>query len=218
MTVLLFVFLTIILGLTVEYFLERKKKQDEVIQPQSRNLSLSRIIQMLPKGVFLQPSFTWSKILDTGNLMLGIHPFLLEIIGEPDRVETVQQGEKIRKGETLFTIHKNDKILRVKSPVTSTVITINPDFHLVSEESMGQTWLYAMKPENVSAEIPGWFISEKSREWLNKKFQQMKGFFVQRQPQGQVGVTMADGGELPAGVLAKFDQKTWQDFEDRFMS
>lgn len=218
MTVLLFVLFTVILGLTVDYFLQRKKMRVGAAKPQTNHLSLSRIFHMLPDGVFLQPSFTWSKILDTGNLLIGIHPFLLEIVGEPDLVETVEQGKRIKKGETLFTLKKDRKLLRVKSPITGSVVTVNPDYELVSGEQMGQIWLYAVKPENVSVEIPGWFISEKSKEWLNEKFQQMKGFFVQKALRDRVGVTMADGGELPVGVLSKFDQKIWDDFEKQFVS
>lgn len=218
MSVLLFVVFTIIVGLTVDYFLQRKNKVAKAGQSQTRTLSLSKILSMLPGGVFLQPSLTWSKILDTGNLLVGIHPVLLGILGEPDTVETAAQGTRIKKGETLLTLKKDHKALRVKSPVSGSIVTVNPDFELTSGESMGQIWLYAMKPQNVSAEIPTWFISEKSREWLNEKFQQMKGFFIQKQPQDQVGLTMADGGELPVGVLSKFDQKIWDDFEEQFFN
>ncbi len=83
---------------------------------------------------------------------------------------------------------------------------------------MAQTGIYGIKPDNMSAEISNWFIAEKSKEWLNEKFQQMKNFFVRNLPQQHVGLTMADGGELPFGILTKFDKKTWQDFENKFFN
>ncbi len=216
MLVLVFVALTFLVGVTVDYFIQRKKQIAGIAQPQANNLSLSKVAQMLPAGIFLQPSFTWSKILNTGNLRLGINPILMGLIGEPEKVETLQQGQKVKKGETLLHLHKGSKELHVKAPVAGSIIAVNPDFDEASWENSGQTWLYAIKPENVSSEIPNWFIAEKSREWLNEIFLQLKNFFTQSLSQKQMGLTMADGGELPVGVLSKFDKKTWQDFENTF--
>jgi len=208
MSVLLFVIFTIIVGLTVDHFLHRKK-QNEIPQPErAKSLSLSEIIQMLPKEVFLQPTFTWSKILDTGNLMLGIHPVILELTGEPTIVETLQPGDHVKKGETFITLHKDYKQLHLKTPVTGKIIAVNPDFYDATGADLGRTWLYAIKPEYVSSEIPQWFVAEKSHEWLKEKFQQIKNFFIQKKPQKEMGLTMADGGELPIGVLSEFDKET----------
>jgi hypothetical protein len=44
----------------------------------------------------------------------------------------------------------------------------------------------------------------------------MTSFFMQSISQNKLGLTMTDGGELPVGVLSQFDQKTWQDFENKF--
>jgi len=46
----------------------------------------------------------------------------------------------------------------------------------------------------------------------------MKSFFAQSSPQSQLGYTMADGGDLPIGILSKFESKTWQDFEEKFLN
>jgi glycine cleavage system H lipoate-binding protein len=218
MTVLLLVFLTIIFSVTVDYFIQRRKKIAVTAQVQANNLSLPKIAHMVPAGVFLQPSFTWSKILDTGNIMLGIHPVLMGLIGEPDMVETLQQGEKVNKGETLIRLHRDSKELQVKAPVAGTILAINPDFDDASWENMGKSWLYGIRPENISSEIPNWFIAEKSRDWLDEIFQQIKTFFIQSLSRQQMGLTMADGGELPLGVLSEFDKKTWRDFENRFFN
>jgi len=34
----------------------------------------------------------------------------------------------------------------------------------------------------------------------------------------EVGVVMADGGDLPIGILSQFDEKIWNDFERQIIA
>ncbi len=216
--VALFVVLTIIVFASVDYFIQRKKKIGLAAEQAPSRISLSRLIGMLPPGIFMQPTFTWSKILDSGNLILGINPVLMGIIGEPDEIEMLPDGEKVEKGQPLLKIRKGNKILQIKSPVSGTVTGIN---HQVLEdatwENISQSWLYSLQPQEVAAEIPSWLIAEKARNWLNSKYQEMKHFFMNSLPQEQMGITMADGGDLPVGILSEFDENTWKKFEKEFI-
>lgn len=216
--VVLFVVLTIVLFLTIEYFIQRKKKTKLASESQPSKLSLARIFHMLPKGVFFQPSFTWSKILDSGNMVLGVHPVLLGIVGEPDKIEMLHEGEKVKKGEPLLKIHKDSKKLRVKAPVNGTVTAVSPDFdENMSWDKLSQIWLYTIKPENVSEEISNWVVAEKANQLLNEKYLQIKNFFLENFPRTETGITMADGGDLPLGILSNFDHQTWEKFEEEFI-
>ncbi len=217
--VVLFMVLTIILFVTVDYFIQRKKKIGLAAQPQLNKLSLSKIFHMLPTGVFLQPSFTWSKILDSGNLIVGIHPVLMGLIGEPDEIQMLHQSEEVRKGDTLLKLRKGNKVLNVKSPVDGKISGLNEQIlDDATWENISQNWLYSLKPQNVASEIPSWFIAEKSQNWVNEKYQQIKAFFMNTMPQTEMGITMADGGDIPVGILSQFDEKTWQKFEKEFIA
>jgi glycine cleavage system H lipoate-binding protein len=218
MLVLLLVLLTIVFCVTVDHFVRRRNKIASADQQQKNNLTLTQIASLLPAGIFLQPSFTWSKILETGDLMLGIHPVLMGLIGEPDMVETLPDGEQLAKGDILVKIHRDSKILHVKSPLACTILTKNLDFDEASWEDIGRTWLYRVEPKKISSEIPNWFIAEKSKDWIDEKFQQITNFFINSFSQKEMGLIMTDGGELPVGVLSKFDKKSWQDFERKFIT
>ena len=37
-------------------------------------------------------------------------------------------------------------------------------------------------------------------------------------PKNQIGITMADGGDIPVGILSQFDEKVWGTFEKQFIS
>ncbi|GAB4367144.1 MAG: hypothetical protein Kow0042_07510 [Calditrichia bacterium] len=212
------VILTLILFLVIDYLLRRKKKAPQVETDRPRTLSLSKILNMMPSGVFLQPAFTWSKILDSGHLILGIHPLILGLIGKPDNIELCEEGQEIAKGDSVLKIFKNSRLLRIKSPVQGKIRSINPQISLENSwENLGHQWLYVIEPVNVSEEVGNWFVAEKSHFWLNEKYQEIKNFLMQVLPKTQVGATMADGGDLPVGVLSQSDKKTWQEFEKRFL-
>lgn len=220
--VVLFVVLTIILFVTVDYFIQRRKKIGLAADVRPAYLSLSKVAHLIPTGVFTQPTFTWSKILDSGNLMLGVHPVLLGLIGEPDEIELLKQSQEVNKGDNLLKLHKGKKEISVKSPVKGTITSINQD--LLKDptwENLSQNWIYCVRPVNVAEEIKNWLIAERAKDWINEKYQQIKNFFIYVAPKtemAEVGVVMADGGDLPIGILSQFDEKIWNDFERQIIA
>ncbi len=218
MLTLIMVVLTIALGLLIDHYYRKRHQESVSVARERQGLSLSRILNMLPKGVFLQPTFTWSRMLDTGNMMIGIHPLLMGLTGEPDAIKTREVGEEIKKGETFITIYDNGKELQIKSPISGKIVAINPDFYEAKGIDLGKVWLYAIRPVNVAQEIKNWYVAEKSSEWLKEKFQQITAFLMQKIQQQNMGITMADGGELPVGILTNFDASTWKEFNQNILS
>lgn len=215
----LLVVLMVIAVLAVEFLIQRRKRLALVARENVAALRINRITNLIPRGVFLQPSLTWSKILTSGNLMVGLNPVLLGLVGKPDKIDLVANGQNVRKGDTLFTIHKDAKMLRVKSPVNGVVTGLNAQASVDNSwENLSQNWLYTINPENISDEVSGWLVAEKASAWLQEKHQQLKNFFAQLMPQAEMGLTMADGGDLPVGILSHFDAADWQKFEENFIA
>jgi glycine cleavage system H lipoate-binding protein len=216
--VVLFVVLTIILFISIDYVIQRRKKVGLASQPIPGTVSLSKLLSLVPNGVFVQPSFTWSKMLDSGNLLLGIHPILMGLVGDPDEIELLHQGEDVKKGQPILRIHKNNKELAVASPVEGTVTGLNSQIvEDATMENLSQNWIYSLRPVNVSSEVPKWFVAEKAKSWINERYNQIGKFFRDALPTSDLGITMADGGDLPFGILSQFDESTWEKFEKQFI-
>ncbi|GAB4342515.1 MAG: hypothetical protein Kow0037_29950 [Calditrichia bacterium] len=216
--VIALVIISFIIFLAIDYLIRRKKTAAQTELEHPGTLSLSKILNILPSGVFLQPSFTWSKILDSGYLILGIHPLLLGLIGKPDEIELFNEGQEIAKGDPVLKISKKGRQIEIKSPIPGKIQATNPQISPESSwENLGHQWLYVIEPVNVSEEVGNWFVAEKSHSWLNEKYQEIKSFFMQSLPNSELGLTMADGGDLPVGVLSQSDKKTWQKFEKKFL-
>lgn len=217
--VVLMVIFTILLFIAIDYSIQRRKRVGVLSPVHPGKVALSQILSFLPEGVFLQPSFTWTKILDSGNLLMGVHPVVMGLVGEPDEIELLKNGQGVKKGETILKIHKGNKVLDVRAPLDGIVTGLNDQvMEDATVETISRNWIYTIKPENVSAELPQWLIAEKAKNWINEKYAQMKKFFHESLAQTDLGITMADGGDLPFGILSQFDEKTWQKFGESFFT
>ena len=217
--VVIFVAATIIALLAIDYFFihpNRVKKAEEISIGEL--IPLSRTMQDIPAGVFLQPSFTWTKIKDDGTLTLGLHPLILGLIGPPYEIELLQDKEYIEKGDPLLKVVKDGRQITIGSPVEGQVMKFNQA--LLGEtdwEHLNMSWLYRIKPQNVSEEIKSWQYSEDAASWMNRKFQDVKSFVFDKLAPTDVGMTMADGGDVPVGILSKLDDEEWDEFKEKFL-
>jgi hypothetical protein len=106
--VALLVVLTIIALLAADYFLLRPRRHEETQEgiPLPGLEPLSAAAAHLPAGVFLQPTFTWSRTQPDGQLLMGIHPLLFGLVGAPYQIDLLPSGEQVGKGAPLARIKK----------------------------------------------------------------------------------------------------------------
>lgn len=217
--VVILVAATILALLAIDYFFisprEAQKAQEMTI---GEIIPLSKTLRDIPAGVFLQPSFTWTKMKEDGTLTLGLHPLLLGLIGLPYEIELLQDKEVIEKGDPLLRVNKDGRYMTISSPVEGEVIKFNQA--LLGEtdwEHLNMSWLYRIKPKNVSEDLKTWKYSEDAMPWMNEKFQDVKSFVFEKLAPGAAGMTMADGGDIPVGVLSELDQEQWDEFKEKFL-
>jgi len=215
----IFMALTIVVLLAIDYFIiQPRRKQAQVRESTGHPIPLMKTIQPIPPGLFLQPSFTWTRFEENGRIMLGIHPLIMGLIGPPYEVELLKDKESVKKGEPLVKINKNGRIITLKSPVNGEIHSYNQA--LLGEtdwEHLNMSWLYEINPVQVSAELPAWKYSEDAGQWVNQKFQEMKSFVFDKLSTGQIGVTMADGGDIPVGILSELNQEDLDEFQTHFL-
>jgi glycine cleavage system H lipoate-binding protein len=218
--VALLVALTIIALVAADYFLLRPRRAARPAEedaPLPGLEPLSAAIDRLPAGVFLQPTFTWSRIRPDGEVLLGVHPLLFGLVGAPYDVERLPGGEHVEKGAPLVRIRKGDRRLTVRSPIAGRIAEVN---RVVSGETDwtglqhdGGSWLYRIVPERVAGEVPTWLIGESATEWTRRQYQRVREQLATLAGGPGLAGTMADGGEIPAGILARLDDAAWTAFD-----
>jgi glycine cleavage system H lipoate-binding protein len=213
------VVLTIIALLAADYFLLRPRRHDEDLEgiPLPGLEPLSAAVTHLPAGVLLQPTFTWSRIQPDGHLLMGIHPLLFGLVGAPYQIDLLPAGEQLAKGAPLARIKKGSRTLTVRAPLAGRVVESNRAISGETDWTPDAGWLYRLAPEAVLSEVPAWMMADQAREWTRQQYQRLREYLMTLAVGPEMVRTMADGGEVPTGILATLDEAAWTGFEHTFL-
>ncbi len=212
--VLLLVVLTIVILIGIDFFLLKKGGTSE----KRERRKISSMLNLLPKGFFIQPDFTWSTITKSGEVKIGIHPLILGLTGNPDEIVVINEEENVKKGEPIIKLIKDGKTLALKSPVEGEIKGVNRSvMRPITTKELSRKWFYRIEPVDVKREIPGWYVSESAKEWARNQYDQMRDFFTGRINSSAIP-SAADGGEILQGVMDEMNTEDWDEFEKKFLA
>lgn len=127
----------------------------------------------IPGGVFVAPGHTWLTIEHNGQIRVGIDDFSQKIIDTIDSIEPPQHGQKVKKGDTLFTIMQGARRFSFKSPVTGTVDEVNAK--LIDQIELIKTlpyrigWVCSIDARNLIPELQNLKIGEDAVKWYQEE-------------------------------------------------
>lgn len=214
--------LTFVAFIALDYFVLRRRRAVRVPATAARMQPLAASRQQVPADVYLQPTFTWSNFGEGGEVYLGLHPVLLSLIGAPYDVEFRARGTRVQKGDPLLRLRREGRVLTVRSPVNALVERVNK--HSVGSapwpdaEARDAAWLYRLQPYKVAEEVPRWFTGEAAAEWTRKQYDALRTYLQNAVATANLGPVMADGGELPSGILAEMDLNVWRGLDEQFLA
>lgn len=213
-------FVIVIAGLGVTWVLvDRPRVRAAAGQP--RPLSLAEVVGSQPAGVFVQPSYTWSRVRSDGEVEIGVHPLLLGLVGEKPELALRPSGERVEAGEYLLGVGTDGRALAVRSPISGRIVVANDRADttagwLGAWDDRGN-WVYRVEPDDLSACVPEWLIAERAAEWTRQEYARIREHLLRASMGSETGVALADGGEIPCGVLDQLSPEAWQEFEQSFL-
>ncbi len=86
----------------------------------------------------------------------------------------------------------------------------------VGPEESG-TWLCCMEPEGLDEAIPNWMSGDDAERWTERRYDEIREHLLRAGVDERLGVALADGGDLPVGVLGELDEARWREFSDTFL-
>lgn len=212
-------FVLVVALLTGHYFLiERPRRIAVESSAPLRALPVRELINGVPAGVFLQPTFTWGQVRAGGDVEVGVHPMLLSLLGPDAELEMRGAGERVGKGEPLMTIGKGERRLVVRSPISGSISMANATPSGATGWQIRSDRTCLIEPENLSVEVPTWMLGKPAVDWSRAQYGRIRDHLLERTADPATGLALADGGELPVGALNQLDTAAWADFEDQFLS
>ncbi len=141
--------------------------------------SRSRFDVNVPAGVFISPQHAWAKIEMNGTVRIGLDDLMRKIFEKIDQVELPETGQKIEIGQTLFSLKYGDYILKIPSPLSGKITSVNSE-HAEHPEWLAikpfeLSWMCGIEPSNLAAELPGLRIGLDSIDWYQKEVDRYTG-------------------------------------------
>jgi len=182
--------------------------------------SKSRFDLNVPAGVFVSPQHAWAKIELNGTVRVGLDDLIRKIFEKVDHVELPAAEQRIEKGETLFSIKYGDYRLKIPSPLSGKVTSVNTEHadhpEWLSAKPFELSWMCGIEPSNLAKELPDLRIGLDSVDWYQKevdRYNELSNQFsehVSRSESNETGENEQDRKaqylELLAGFSEPFQQ------------
>lgn len=219
-------FVTVVVALGGYHLLVERPRRAMLQQVQrqahARPAPLEEVVGAVPGGVFLQNGFTWSRIVQDGSVEIGVHPMLQGLVGDDIRYSLEDPGQHIDRGEPFLGIGTGDRSVHVRAPLSGRITAQNrfPPSRVTALDVKGDAaaWLYRIQPDDLAGEIPAWMIGAHAKEWTRDRYERIREHLQHAVAGGEIGLALADGGEVPIGALSELDPQAWSEFEARFLA
>lgn len=179
---------------------------------------------IVPRGLYFDKTHTWAFMEKDGFVKVGIDDFIQHITGPITRIEMKNRGERIKKGDVLFTINQLGKQLKIYAPVSGIIKERNDLLYKQSSDinasPYNDGWIYMIEPANWTKDIQFLQIAENYSQWLTNEFSRLKDFFASIVKPGSLEyahIVLQDGGSLKDNILADFGPEVWEDFQTKYL-
>jgi glycine cleavage system H protein len=219
MTVLL-VLMTLIVFLGIDYILQRRRARvlSAAMEQQAPVFSFNH--SLLPADVVFAGNHVWLRREKDNIVTVGLDHLLAGLTGTMQTIELPAEKQHLMRGAKAVVLKERTTELRVPIPLEGEVVEVNtnlatnPGLAVTSPYENG--WLFRLLPVSAQGVFDAFVGGEKAREWLKQQADRLKEFVLAHAPRGGFA-TMQDGGIPLDGVLKRFDENVWKEFEERFL-
>lgn len=178
----------------------------------------------LPGGLFFHRGHTWTNLLFSGQVKVGVDDFLQRLLGHIDDIVLPSVGATVREGEPFVTIRQGERTAILSAPVDGEVCAVNGELmknpNLLRRDPYTRGWFVALRPTGLAADLPRLKVGEDALGWLKTevaRFQKFLSDMLRVEHHSLIGLTAADGGVHVDGLLEHLDQETWRRFQKEFL-
>lgn len=189
------------------------KPQVHLITPSIGEEKSKHIINV-PAGVFISPSHTWISLELNGMAKVGVDDFTQKFLGPIEAVELPEVGQKIEKGNPLFSIRKADRKLDLPSPISGKVVSINTDLldHLeyLQMKPYELGWICTIEPVNLPGDLQTLIIGADAVSWYKQEIDKFTD---------KLAPFVASGQERESAEEEKkrLEENVWSAFEEEYL-
>jgi glycine cleavage system H lipoate-binding protein len=185
------------------------KKSYEVTRHLRMGLQEVRSFLLHP-GLYYHPGHTWVMPQRDGTVRIGLDDFGRRLVDGIRKVNLPRQGSAIVEGEVAVQLDCGGKHAKLLSPVDGKVTAVNKTLTRnglapveLEQDPYGKGWLFTVRvPDQRFTRLP---TGADSMEWLKEETGRLSLVL-----HSELGVTIADGGELVSKPPAMLSEEQWE--------
>mgnify|MGYP006286228347 CR=1 FL=1 len=184
---------------------------------------LSAEILSFPRGLFYNRNHTWTYMEKSGDARVGVDDLLLHLTGGVSVDFLKKPGEKVNKGELIATVSRDDRRLKIASPISGEIRKVNTALSdkegEINADPYGKGWLLKMHPEHWREETHCCRMDDEVETWSKEELERCKDFLAStaKSSAGTADVVLQAGGELTDFPLAEMPPEVWNKFQQEFL-
>jgi glycine cleavage system H protein len=171
-----------------------------------------------PAGLFYGRGHTWMQLRDDGALRIGIDDFLNHAVGPVEKLEFLEIGAQVKRGEPLAKLKQHDIAVWVRSPISGRIKSAHRDVvpQALRQDPYGQGWLVELEPEGKTPDLSGLRLGTKVMDWFRDEALRYGRFLIALQP-APAWPTLQDGGTPVEERLMALGPERAAQFERSFL-
>lgn len=221
------ILLLVMADLVVRWRMRRQAKAPTELAEAVMDLLLPRLQPehfSLPGGLFFHRGHTWTNLLFSGQVKVGVDDFLQRLLGRIDDIVLPPVGATVREGEPFVTVRQGGRAVILRAPVNGEVSAVNNELvknpNLLRRDPYTRGWFVALRPTGLAAALSRLKVGEEALGWLKTEVTRFQKFLSEMLTVGHrslVGLTAADGGVHVGGLLEHLDEEAWCRFQKEFL-
>jgi len=219
MTVLL-VIATFAAFILVDYFLHRRARVGARVPLPVAELPVREPVWVagyeVPDGLHFHPGHTWARVVEGGNVVVGIDDFAGRLLGAPRTVALPSRGAWLRQGETGVSLAADGRAAQIVSPVEGEVVAVNAQLEahpeLAKDDPYGRGWLFKVAPGDLKTSLRNLLTGRLAHRWIEDARERLDLSLMALSQS-----VLQDGGE-PAGDFVKhLSDEEWRGLVREFL-
>lgn len=224
--VALLILFTILLFLTIDYFVVQaeKRKGSSANQATPVDISVAPALEavaapledQVPGGVFVTPEHLWVRVNPSGAIQVGVDRVLLRLLGGLEHIYALPPGTAVRRGGPLVMLRRSGRALKVRSPVDGVVSVVNErgqeDPAQFQIEPFEKGWIYEISPKRLSGALKRMLTGEAAVTWMRDELHRLRDLLHAKASTPVLGcATAVDGGQVVESLADNVNDEEWDD-------
>lgn len=189
--VAIFVVLTIIVFLLVDFVVQRFQARNAAAKPpqgtpeqNNPTILLSPDSLVVPSTLFFHRGHTWVKFLTSTHARMGLDDFAQKVFGQIEALQFPRVGEHVNQGDPLFLVRIGKHKLILPAPLSGVVTRLNADAaqnpSLIHASPFDAGWVCEITPVETAQGIEELLSGEDAVQWELHEMNKLHHFLMER--------------------------------------